>query len=103
MSNLYVYKVPAVGTPAGGQGGCIDSNACISFHFVPKAGTTPAHFEYDNGAWPVADRDSCSDTPDRVGVTVVATFKFIFNFGGWADVTLAPTSVLQLEPTSCNG
>jgi hypothetical protein len=100
MNWLYVYRVDSSGNQSGDANGCgpID---CMTYEYNPSA--SPPQFEYVDGTWPLADRDSCSVTPDRVGVTVVGEFRFITGLFGPNGITLSPTSILQLEPTSCDG
>jgi hypothetical protein len=99
MNNLFVYKVTATGVRSGDESGCLDASSCIQFDY----NSVTKEFEYSSGSWPLGNRDACRANPDRVGVTLVGHFHFITNLFGVDPIQLSPSSVLQLEPTNCDG
>jgi hypothetical protein len=99
MDNLYVYKVTADDVRSYDADTNVCADDCMSFTY----NTDTNQFEYADGGWKRDDREACGEKPDRVGVTVVGKFHFLTNLVGVNPIKMAPTSILQLEPTTCNG
>ncbi len=100
LDDLYIYQVDANGRASGFSGSACTGGDCI--HVTANASHNAFDLGTLSGSWDKADRNACELNADRVGVTVVGTFKFLTRLVGSGNVTLKETAVLQLEPTNCS-
>ncbi len=55
----------------------------------------------DDGDWPTDERNACLGIPDRVGVRLVGTYKWLTGLVGTGNLTMTAENIQQLEPTNC--
>jgi Flp pilus assembly protein TadG len=95
---VWIYKVdPATAdSPIGSFGSCTD---CVGYTWNPSTGTFNTSAPLGANAWTANEQNACVDSthPDRIGVYVKATHKYLSGVFG-SQRTLEARTVMRLEP-----
>lgn len=97
LKHLYIYKY---GLPNPDTNGCgID---CVSYPVDP--GNQNQFLDNPGGGgWPLADRNGCGLTPDKISVEIVGEHSLITKMIPAIpdQIDISSTSTLQFEPNAC--